>query len=96
MKCIKIIVPKRMEGERLDVAISEMLPEHSRSKITSLIKSGEAMINEKIFKPRDKVSGDEIVSLALNQESNYDWNIFFQTFWDFFFLFRGTRRGTKK
>ena len=71
MKCIKIIVPKRMEGERLDVAIAEMLPEYSRSKITSWIKSGEAMINEKIFKPRDKVSGDEIVSLALNQESNY-------------------------
>ena len=73
MKCIQIIIPKRMEGERLDVAISEMLPEHSRSKITSWIKSGEAMINERIFKPKDKVCGDEIVSLAFNQESNYDW-----------------------
>ena len=62
-----------MEGQRLDLAISEMLPEYSRSKITSWIKSGEAMINERIFKPKDKVSGDEIVSLALNQESNYDW-----------------------
>ncbi len=59
MKCIQIIIPKRMEGERLDVAISEMLPEHSRSKITSWIKSGEAMINERIFKPKDKVSGDD-------------------------------------
>ena len=62
-----------MEGERLDVAISKMLPEYSRSKITSWVKSGEAMINERIFKPKDKVSGDEIVSLALNQESNNDW-----------------------
>ncbi len=73
MKCIQIIIPKRMKGERLDVAISKMLPEQSRSKITSWVKSGEAMINERIFKPKDKVSGDEIVSLALNQESNYDW-----------------------
>jgi 23S rRNA pseudouridine1911/1915/1917 synthase len=71
--CIQIIIPKRMEGERLDVAISKMLPEYSRSKITSWVKSGEAMINERIFKPKDKVSGDEIVSLALNQESNNDW-----------------------
>ena len=73
MKSIQIIIPKRMEGKRLDVAIAEMLPEYSRSKITSWIKSGEAAINEKTFKPKDKVSGDEIVSLALNQESNYDW-----------------------
>ena len=73
MMCIQIIIPKRMEGERLDVAISKMLPEYSRSKITSWVKSGEAMINERIFKPKDKVSGDEIVSLALNQESNNDW-----------------------
>ena len=73
MEIIQIIIPKRMEGERLDVAISEMLPEHSRSKITSWIKSSEALINEKSFKPKDKVIGGEIVSLALNQASNYDW-----------------------
>ena len=73
MTCIQIIIPKRMEGKRVDIALSEMFPEYSRSKITSCIKSGEATINERKFKPKDKVSGDEIVSLALNQESNYDW-----------------------
>ena len=62
-----------MEGERLDIAIAEMFPEYSRSKITSLIKSGEATINEKTFKPKDKAVGEEVVFLTLNQDSNNDW-----------------------
>ena len=62
-----------MEGERLDIAIAEMFPEYSRSKITSLIKSGKAKINEKTFKPKDKAIGEEVVFLELKQDSNYDW-----------------------
>ena len=73
MKFIQIIIPKRLEGQRLDLALSEMLPEYSRSKISAWIKSGDLKINKKIFKPKDKVFGDEVVSLALKQESNYDW-----------------------
>ena len=73
MKFIQIIIPKRMEGERLDIAIAQMFPEYSRSKITSLIKSGEATINEKTFKPKDNVVGEEVVFLTLNQDSNNDW-----------------------
>ena len=73
MKFIQIIIPKRMEGERLDIAIAEMFSEYSRSKITSLIKSGKAKINEKPFKPKDKAIGEEVVFLELKQDSNYDW-----------------------
>ena len=73
MKFIQIIIPKRMEGERLDIAIAEMFSEYSRSKITSLIKSGKAKINEKTFKPKAKAIGEEVVFLELKQDSNYDW-----------------------
>jgi len=62
-----------MEGERLDVALATMLPEFSRSKITSWIKSGKALIYGKIFKPKDKVNGDEIVFLTINQNQNTVW-----------------------
>ena len=48
METLKIIIPERMKGQRLDVALSEMLPDYSRSKITAWIKSGEALINHKI------------------------------------------------
>jgi len=62
-----------MKGARLDSSLAEMLPDYSRSKITAWIKSGDALINGKIFKPKDKTSGDEIVFLTLNQKQSNDW-----------------------
>ncbi|MDA8872144.1 23S rRNA pseudouridine(1911/1915/1917) synthase RluD, partial [Candidatus Thioglobus sp.] len=50
-----------------------MLPDYSRSKITAWIKSGDALINQKNFKPKDKSSGNEIVCLTLNQKQTTDW-----------------------
>ena len=62
-----------MKGNRLDASLSEMLPDYSRSKITTWIKSGDALINQKTFKPKDKSSGNEIVCLTLNQKQSNDW-----------------------
>ena len=73
MKSLNIIIPERMIGNRLDASLSEMLPDYSRSKITTWIKSGDALINQKMFKPKGKVSGSEIVCLTLNQKQSNDW-----------------------
>ena len=64
MKTLTIIIPERMSGNRLDASLSEMLPDHSRSKISAWIKSGDALINQKFFKPKDKSYGNEIVYLT--------------------------------
>ena len=74
METLTIIIPERMTGDRLDVALSEMLPDYSRSKITAWIKSGDALINNKAFKPKDKVNGSQMVSLSLNKKQNNDWS----------------------
>ena len=37
---LEITIPKELDGKRLDVALSELLPEYSRSKIQSWIKAG--------------------------------------------------------
>ena len=74
MKVLKIIIPNRMTGERLDSSLSEMLPDYSRSKITAWIKSGDALIDGKSFKPKDKAIGAEIVCLTLNQKQNNHWS----------------------
>jgi 23S rRNA pseudouridine1911/1915/1917 synthase len=50
-----------------------MLPELSRSKITSWIKSGHALISKKTFKPKDKAIGNEIVVLKINQNPKNAW-----------------------
>jgi len=74
METLTIIIPERMAGDRLDVALSEMLPDYSRSKITTWIKSGDALINNKAFKPKDKVNGSQVVMLSLNKKQNNDWS----------------------
>ncbi len=73
MEKLKIIMPAKLKGARLDSALSEMLPDYSRSKITNWIKSGDALINKKTFKPNDKVNGDETVHLVLSQTENTRW-----------------------
>ena len=74
MQILTIIIPERMKGDRLDVALSEMLPDYSRSKITAWIKSGDALINNKAFKPKDKVNGSQMVMLSLNKKQNNNWS----------------------
>ena len=44
MEMLQIIIPDRMTGKRLDVALADMMPNYSRSKITAWIKSGDALI----------------------------------------------------
>ena len=73
MNTLKIIIPDRMSGQRFDVALAEMLPDYSRSKISSWIKNGDAVINEKIFKPKDKVNGNEVVTLVISQKETNNW-----------------------
>ena len=62
-----------MAGQRLDSILSEMLKDFSRSKITSWIKSGDALINQKTFKPKEKSLGNEVVTIKLNQTEKINW-----------------------
>ncbi len=73
MEKITIIIPKRMKGERLDFAMSEMLPDYSRSKVSSWIKTGNALIDNKSFKPKDKVSNNQIISLTIDTKETNKW-----------------------
>lgn len=73
MEKLKIIIPERMTGERIDAAIARMLPEYSRSKITTWIKAGDVLINRRKFKPKDRAKGDEVVEVTLKQSENIRW-----------------------
>jgi 23S rRNA pseudouridine1911/1915/1917 synthase len=73
MDKLNIVIPYRMKGDRLDFALSEMLSSFSRSKISSWIKLGDALIDGKTFKPKDKVIGNEVVSIVINQRKNNNW-----------------------
>lgn len=70
---LNVIIPDRLIGQRIDSALATMLPDYSRSKITTWVKSGSALINDKTFKPKDKVLGGEIVKLEIKREKTNDW-----------------------
>ena len=70
---IKVILPKRFNGQRIDSAMAEMLPNFSRSKITSSIKAGDALLNGHKFKPKDKASGGEIINFNIKIKNNNQW-----------------------
>ena len=46
MEKLSILIPERMLGLRLDVALSEILPNQSHSKITAWIRLGGALMVE--------------------------------------------------
>ena len=70
---IKVILPERFGGKRIDSALAEMMPNISRSKITSTIKAGDALLNGYTFKPKDKVSGQEVIYFNIKQKQNNLW-----------------------
>ena len=70
---IKVILPERFGGKRIDSALAEMMPNISRSKITSTIKAGDALLNGYTFKPKDKVNGEEVIYFNIKQKQNNLW-----------------------
>jgi len=54
-------IPMESQGLRLDQAVANIFPEHSRSRIQNWIKLGQLQLNGKTAKTKDKVKGGEIV-----------------------------------
>lgn len=73
MNLLNIVIPNRLIGQRIDSAMATMLPDYSRSKITSWVRSGKALLNDKTFKPKEKILGGEIVVLSIEKEKVIAW-----------------------
>jgi 23S rRNA pseudouridine1911/1915/1917 synthase len=50
-------------GQRLDQTLSQLLPEHSRSRLTQWIKQHDILCNQQACRPRDKVQGGELITI---------------------------------
>ncbi|MBW5289540.1 23S rRNA pseudouridine(1911/1915/1917) synthase RluD [Abyssogena phaseoliformis symbiont] len=73
MSLLSVIIPNRLIGQRIDAAMAQMLPNYSRAKITYWIRSGDALIHHKTFKPKEKVLGGEVVALSIKTEKTNAW-----------------------
>ena len=69
---IEATVPEHLAGKRFDQALAEMFPEFSRSRLTEWIKSGDALLNGELSKPKIAVNGGETVTLAAKQQVETD------------------------
>ncbi|HEY0232804.1 MAG TPA: 23S rRNA pseudouridine(1911/1915/1917) synthase RluD [Dokdonella sp.] len=61
-------VPFEMAGRRFDQALAELFPDYSRSRLTTWIKSGAALLDGATVAPRHTVRGGEQVSLSVRME----------------------------
>ena len=66
-------VPPELSDRRLDQAVAELMPEHSRSRLQSWIKSGVLTVNGQTCKPRDKVMLDDRIHLDAEPEIQVSW-----------------------
>lgn len=57
------IIPVELDKNRLDLALSTLLPEYSRAKIQEWIKAGYITVNGKALRTKDKVHTDQIVNI---------------------------------
>lgn len=59
----ELAVPDELGGERLDRALARMFPEYSRTRLKEWLLDGFVTVNGKAMRPRDVVSGGEVVRL---------------------------------
>ena len=60
---IVLNIPMNLGGERLDIALQQLLPQHSRSRIQTWIKADLVRMDAKAVSAKTKVWGGETVSI---------------------------------
>jgi 23S rRNA pseudouridine1911/1915/1917 synthase len=60
-------------GMRLDQALSDLMPEYSRSRLQQWIKQGAVTVNGGVLKPKEKVKVNDLVELSAELEPQGEW-----------------------
>jgi len=63
--CVNLTVPLELAGGRLDAVLAKLMPDYSRSRLTSWIKEGAVIVNDKPAQPKDKMIGGESISVTV-------------------------------
>lgn len=71
---IVLNIPMRLGGERLDIALQQLMPQHSRSRIQAWIKADLVRMDNQSVSAKSKVWGGETVNI--NPPENVQENAF--------------------
>jgi 23S rRNA pseudouridine1911/1915/1917 synthase len=61
---LQLVIAPELAGLRLDQALARLLPQHSRSRLQSWIKSGQVLLEGERAEPKCKLWGGEKISVA--------------------------------
>ncbi len=66
------IVAAEYHGQRVDVVLATLFPDYSRSQLSRWLKEGFITVDARQYKPKDKLSGGEHISLRVkfNEKQN--------------------------
>jgi 23S rRNA pseudouridine1911/1915/1917 synthase len=64
------IILSEHHGQRVDVVLAQLFPDFSRSQLANWLKDGGITIDERQYKPKDKVFGGEQVKLHVSLTTN--------------------------
>jgi 23S rRNA pseudouridine1911/1915/1917 synthase len=67
---VNVTVPAELRGKRLDQALAELCPQHSRSRLQAWIKSGYVTVDNLLPRQRDVVQGGETIRISAEFESS--------------------------
>jgi 23S rRNA pseudouridine1911/1915/1917 synthase len=66
---IDLKIPEELAGQRLDVALARLLPDHSRTRIRGWIDAGQVLVGRLPCKPRDVVAAGSRVKVRMTVEA---------------------------
>jgi len=60
---LQVTIPDTLAGRRLDLALAELVPEYSRSRLQQWIRAGQVALDGRVAQVREKVRGGERVRI---------------------------------
>lgn len=70
---LQLVIPPHLAGQRLDQALAELVPDYSRSRLQQWIKSGRITVDGEKSRPREKLRGNEKISIQIEHEPQTSW-----------------------
>ncbi len=70
---LKITIPPEYARQRFDTVLAELFPDYSRSRLQSWIKKGRVLLDGKQPRAKDKVQGEEVIELHVEDDALNDY-----------------------
>jgi 23S rRNA pseudouridine1911/1915/1917 synthase len=68
----QLTIPREYHNQRVDSVLAQLLPEYSRSQISTWIKTGAIKMNQSNCKPKDKIMGGDLIEVDVDFSCSID------------------------